>query len=70
MYSNVSNKYSKFDKTKISYIFEKTLSLPIVYSKCDHEHKTIFKEESIKQLKILDLIDNTEEHQKISNMPE
>ena len=67
MYCNVCNKYRKFNKTKISYIFKKTLSL---HSKCGHEYKKIFKEESIKLLKILDLIDNTEEHQKISNMPE
>ena len=29
-------------KTKTSYIFKKTLSLFIVYSKCGHEHEKIF----------------------------
>ena len=45
MYSNVCNKYRKSKKTKISYIFKKTLSLPIAYSKCGHEYQKIFKEE-------------------------
>ena len=50
------------------YIFKKTLTLFIVYSKCDHEYKTIFKEEeSIEILKILGLIDSVEEYQKIYN---
>ena len=42
MYCNICNKYRKFKKTKITYIFNKTLSLSIVYSKCDGK---IFKEE-------------------------
>ena len=54
MYSNVCNKYRKSKKTKISYIFKKTLSLSIVYRKCGHECEKIFKKvESIKILKIL-----------------
>ena len=32
MYFNVCNKYRKLKKTKISYIFKKTLSRSIVYS--------------------------------------
>ena len=59
MYCNVCNKYRKFKKAKISYIFKKTLSLSIVYSKCGHEYEKIFKEEeSIEILKILGLIEN------------
>ena len=55
-------------KTKISYISKKTLSLSIVYSKCGHEYKTIFKEEeSIEILKMLGLSNNIEECQKIYN---
>ena len=55
-------------KTKISYIFKKALSLSIVYSKCGHECEKIFKEEeSIEILRILGLIHNIEEHQKIYN---
>ena len=54
MYCKVCNKYRKSKKTKISYIFKKTSSLPIVYSNCDHKYgKKIFKEESIEILKIL-----------------
>ena len=45
MYCNLSNKYRKFKKTKVSYIFKKTLSLSIVYSKCGLEYEKIFKEE-------------------------
>ena len=53
-------------KTEISYIFKKGLS--IVYSKCGHEYEKIFKEEeSIKILKILELINNIEEYQEIYN---
>ena len=37
-------------------------------SKCDHEHEKIFKEEeSIEILKILGLINNIEEYQKMYN---
>ena len=68
MCCNVCDKYRKFKKTKISCIFEKTLSLSFVYSKCGHEYKKIFKEEkSIEILKILGLINNIEEYQKIYN---
>ena len=45
MYCNVCNKYRKSKKTKISYIFKKALSLSLVYSKCGHEYKKMFKEE-------------------------
>ena len=68
MYCNVCNKYRKYQKTKISYIFKKALRLSIVYSKCDHEYEKIFKEEeSIEILKIIGLINNIEEYQKIYN---
>ena len=68
MYCNVCNKYGKSKKSKISYIFQKTLILSIVYSKCGLEYKKIFKEEeSIEVLKILGLINNIEEYQKIYN---
>ena len=43
LYCNVCNKYRKSKKSKISYIFEKTLSLFIPYSKCDHEYKKYLK---------------------------
>ena len=50
------------------YIFKKTLSLSIVYSKCGHEYEKVFKEqESIVILKILGLFNNIEEYQKIYN---
>ena len=68
MYCSVSNKYRTFNKAKISHIFKKTLSLSIVYSKCGNQYEKIFKEEeSIETLKILGLINNIEEYQKIYN---
>ena len=39
MYCNVYNKYRNFEKPKTSYIFKKTLSFFIVYSKCGHEYE-------------------------------
>ena len=51
--------YRKFKDPKILYIFEKTLVLFIICSKCKNEHEKIFKEEkSIEILKILGLIEN------------
>ena len=67
MYCNACNKYRTFKKIKISYILKKTLSLSTVYSKCGHEYEKIFKEGSIEILKILGLINNIEEYQKIYN---
>ena len=62
---NVKNK----KKTKKSYIQKKTLSIPISYSKRGHEYKRIFKkeEESTEVLKILCLINNKEECQRLYN---
>ena len=49
-------------------MFLKTLYLSIIYSKCCYEYEKIFeKEESIEILKILGLINNKEEYQKIYN---
>ena len=65
---NVCNKYRKFKNPKISYAFKKTLDLSIVYSKCGHEYRKLFKEEdSIEILKIFGLVTNIEEYQKIYN---
>ena len=51
MYCNVCNKYRIFEKQY--HIFKKKLSLFIVYIKCGHEYRKIFKEEeSIKIFKI------------------
>ena len=58
IYDNVCNKNK--------YIFEKTLSLSMFYIKCGHEYGKIFKEkESIEVIKIIGLITNVEEYQKI-----
>ena len=44
-------------------VFKKTRSLSIVYSKCGHEYRKIFKEEeSIVIFEILDLINNIEKY--------
>ena len=41
------------------YIFKKTLSISIVYSKCGHEYEKKFKEEeSVEILEMLGLINN------------
>ena len=53
MYCNNCNKNRKSKKTKISYIFKKTLSLSIVYSKCGHEYKKIKKNIQLKYFKYL-----------------
>ena len=67
-YCNVCNKYRKFENPKISNVFQKTLDLSIVYSKCGLEYKEIFKEEwSNEMSKVLDLITNIEKYQKIYN---
>ena len=60
--------YRKSKNTKVSFLKKKTQSLSIVYSKCGHEYENIVKEEeSIEMLKILGLINNLEEHQKMYN---
>ena len=38
------NKYTKFKNLKISYIFDKTLILFIICSKCGSKYKIPFKE--------------------------
>ena len=53
----ISGKYRKFKKSKISYIFKKTLVIFVIWSKCKNEVEKIFKEEeSIEILKIICLI--------------
>ena len=53
------NKYKKFKNTAISYIFNKTLVLPIIWSNCDSNDDNIFKEEEyIDIFKILGVINN------------
>ena len=53
------NKHKKIKKSKMSYIFDKALVLSIIFNKCGSKDKTIFKEEqSIKIIKMFDLINN------------
>ena len=53
---------------KISYIFDKTSFLSSTCNKCGRKNEKIFKEEeSIEILKILGLIANIEEYQRICN---
>ena len=55
----ICGKYRKFEKSKISPIFQKTLFLSLICSKCKNEDEKISKkEESIEILKILGLIEN------------
>ena len=59
LYCIICGKYRKYKNTKISYIFEKTLVLCIIYSKCKNEGKRILKEkESLEILKSLGLFRN------------
>ena len=61
MYCNVSNKYRKFKKPKISYLLEKTLVFSIICNLGKNEDEKILKEEeSLEVLKILGLINNIE----------
>ena len=53
LYYIICCKYRKFEKPKISYLFEKTLVLSIICSKCNNE------DDSIEILKIFGLIEDT-----------
>ena len=58
LYCVICGKYRKFEKPKISYIFEKTLILSIICSKCKNEDEKVFKQEEwIWILEVLDLIE-------------
>ena len=66
MYWVICSKYRKFEKPKISFFLEKKLVLSICCTKCKSEVEKIFKEEnSIEIVKIIGLINNIEEYQKI-----
>ena len=56
------NKYKKFKKTKISYLFNKKLVLSIICNKRDNNYeKKIREEKSVEILKIFGLINNMNE---------
>ena len=66
LYCIVCGKYRKSEKSKISYLLEKTLVLSIICSKCKNKDEKIFKEEeSIEILKILGLVNSIERYQNI-----
>ena len=59
LYCVICDNYKKFEKPKISYLFEKALVLYINCSKCKNKDEKLFKEEeSIEILKNFDLIGN------------
>ena len=59
LYWIICGKYRKFKNPKKWYIFEKTLVLFIICSKCKNEDEKLLKEEElIEILKILGLIKN------------
>ena len=59
LYCFICDKYRKFENPKISYLFEKTLVLSIICSKCKKKNQKLFKEaESVEILRILVLIEN------------
>ena len=58
LYCIICGKCRTFKKTKISYIFKKTV-LSIIWCKCKNEDEKLFKEEeSIEIFRILGLITN------------
>ena len=71
IYCTNCKKYKEFKNPKISFICYKTLLFVVlilfgICNKCKSEDEKIFKEEeSIERLKILGLITNIEEYQKI-----
>ena len=58
LYYVICDKYKKLKDPKISYIFEKTLVLFIIFRKSKNEDENMFKEELIQILRILGLIEN------------
>ena len=59
IYCVILGKCRELKNAKISYMFEKTLVLSIICSKCEDEDEKIFKEEESNEiLKILGLIKN------------
>ena len=59
LYCFICDKYRKFENPKISYLFEKTLVLSIICSKCKKKNEKLFKEaESVEILRILVLMEN------------
>ena len=59
IYCVICSKYRKFQKSKISYLLEKTLVLSIICCKCKNEDEKLFKEEeSIEISKFFGLIKN------------
>ena len=70
IYCNVWNKYKTLKSAKISYILKKTLDLSIIYSKCGHKYKKNIQRRRfnwIEILKIIGLITNKQEYQKLYN---
>ena len=54
------NKFRKFEKPRLSYIFNETLVIYIICGKCGGNNDTVFKkEESTEILKVLGLVNNT-----------
>ena len=55
----ICGKYRKFKNPKTASVFEKTIVLSLICSKCENKDDNIFKEkESMEILKILGLIKN------------
>ena len=65
MYCIICSKYRTFEKPKLSYLIEKTQVVSFYYKSKIEGEKMLKEEDSIKILKILGLINNIEEYQKI-----
>ena len=65
LYCVICSKNRTFEKPKLSYLIEKTQVVSFYYKSKIECEKMLKEEDSIKILKILGLINNIEEHQKI-----
>ena len=66
LYCVIGSKYRKFEKPKVSWLLAKRLVFCIICMKCKNEDEKTFKEkEQIAILKIISLINNIGEYQKI-----
>ena len=59
IYCAECSKFRKFFNPRISYIFDKTLVLSIIFKKCGNTDEIIFTEEKGIEILILDLIDKS-----------
>ena len=52
LYCVICSKYKKYENPKRSHLFEKTLVLPLIYSKCKKEEKYLKTKIQLKYKKL------------------